>query len=222
MSPWQTPGEGKVREDSWGCRGGGLGGVIIPWWEHLPEHQGLSHLRLVSQCSHHLPVVPPLSLIGSSTSQWWRDCLLPVPPPTNCSTTISQQSHHPPLPALHLSSSPPDLPCPHLLQHLPALQLCILWLYGSPGLQGHDLHCGHLLLQPPGLQLVSMELDLELIQLKAHPGRLENTFTCMSQRGTPPTTTKTTVSHHVTLDTCQEPVQVSVGHVKMTAIMSNT
>lgn len=194
-----------------------MGGVIIPWWEHLPEHQGLSHLLLVSQCSHHLPVVPPLSPIGSSTSQWWGDCLLLVPPPTKCSTTISQQSHHPLLSHLHLSSrtysysghSPPDFPCPHLLQHLPVLQLPILWLYGNPGLRGHDLHCGHLLLQLPGLQTVSHGAGSGADPAQSSPGQVGGHLHRMSQRGAPLTTTKTTVPHRVTLDTCQEPVQLS-------------
>ncbi|RMB95388.1 hypothetical protein DUI87_28376 [Hirundo rustica rustica] len=47
--------------------------------------------------------------------------------------------------------------------------------------------------------LFPMELSLELIQLKAHLGRLEDTFTRMSQRGTAPTINRTTVCHHVTL-----------------------
>lgn len=67
-----------------------------------------------------------------------------------------------------------------------------------------------------------MELGLELSLLKAHLGRLENTYNLMSQRGTSSTTNGTTACCHVTLDTCQEPVQVSVGDVKVTATMSNT
>ncbi|CAN8193904.1 unnamed protein product [Coccothraustes coccothraustes] len=70
--------------------------------------------------------------------------------------------------------------------------------------------------------LFPMELGLEVILLKAHIGRLEYTFTHMSPRETPLLTNGTTVCHHVTLDTCQEPIQVSVGHVKVTATMSNT
>ncbi|RMB97179.1 hypothetical protein DUI87_26340 [Hirundo rustica rustica] len=67
-----------------------------------------------------------------------------------------------------------------------------------------------------------MELGLELSLVKAHLGRLEDTYTRMSQMGTLPTSNGTTAGCHVTLDNCQEPVQVSVGHVKVTATMSNT
>lgn len=75
---------------------------------------------------------------------------------------------------------------------------------------------------PLDYNLFPMELGLELSLVKAHLGRLEDTYTRMSQRGTPPTYNGTTVCYCVTLDTCQDPVQVSVGHVKVTATMSNT
>lgn len=75
---------------------------------------------------------------------------------------------------------------------------------------------------PLDYNLFPMELGLELSLLKAHLGKLEDTYTRMSQRGTPPTTNGATVSHRVTLDSCQEPVQVSVGRIKVTATMSNT
>ncbi|KAL9822968.1 uncharacterized protein GJ701_016088 [Geothlypis trichas] len=67
-----------------------------------------------------------------------------------------------------------------------------------------------------------MELGLELSLLKAHLGSLEDTYSRMSQMRASFTTNGTTVCGHVTLDTCQEPVQVSVGHVRVTATMSNT
>ncbi|TRZ04582.1 hypothetical protein HGM15179_020118 [Zosterops borbonicus] len=75
---------------------------------------------------------------------------------------------------------------------------------------------------PLDYNLFPMELGLELSLLRAHLGRLEDTYTRMSQMGTLPTSNETTVGCHVTLDTCQEPVQVSVGRVKVAATMSNT
>ncbi|XP_077029060.1 uncharacterized protein LOC143692701 [Agelaius phoeniceus] len=54
----------------------------------------------------------------------------------------------------------------------------------------------------------AMELGLELSLLRAHLGRLEDTYHRMSQMRTSFTTNRTTACCHVTLDTCQEPVQL--------------
>ncbi|XP_064593978.1 zinc finger protein 660-like [Zonotrichia leucophrys gambelii] len=53
----------------------------------------------------------------------------------------------------------------------------------------------------------AMELGLELSLLKAHLGSLEDTYSRMSQMRTSFTTNGSTACCHVTLDTCQEPVQ---------------
>ncbi|KAF4802859.1 hypothetical protein TURU_021406 [Turdus rufiventris] len=74
---------------------------------------------------------------------------------------------------------------------------------------------------PLDYNLFPMELGLELSLVRAHLGSLEDTYTRMSQRGAAPTADGTTACCCVTLGTCQEPVQVSVDHVKVTATMSN-
>ncbi|KAL9820777.1 uncharacterized protein GJ701_017447 [Geothlypis trichas] len=56
-----------------------------------------------------------------------------------------------------------------------------------------------------------MELGLELSLLKAHLGSLKDTYSRMSQMRASFTTNGTTACGHVTLDTCQEPVQDNVG-----------
>ncbi|XP_077029205.1 olfactory receptor 14J1-like [Agelaius phoeniceus] len=60
----------------------------------------------------------------------------------------------------------------------------------------------------------AMELGLELSLLRAHLGRLEDTYHHMSQMRTSFTTNGTTACCHVTLDTCQEPVQRSRAREK--------
>ncbi|KAJ7428267.1 hypothetical protein WISP_01428 [Willisornis vidua] len=68
--------------------------------------------------------------------------------------------------------------------------------------------------------LFPLELGLEVSLLKTHMDTLENIYTHMAER-TLSMSNENTASHHVKVDTHQEPARVSLGPIQVMAMMSS-